>query len=233
MATSDHRGMYGGQVWPAVQGYDLVASVYDDWHWKSFWHRNERPIVEALLETSLAPKLSLDVGCGTGDYCTVLANLCDVVGLDPSFRMLEEARKRTQTSLVCARASALPVRDSIFDIVVAARSLSHELYLSRALDEFARALRPNGLCIVSDVHAEHAYERTRIPLGNQDVYLETIKRASTEILDAAMATGQWACEYQREFRWADLRWAPVDERFCRIDRSGQRAIFFVLALRHL
>lgn len=226
--------MYGGKIWPAVQGYDLVASAYDDWYWKSFWHLNERPIVEELLETSVAPKLSLDVGCGTGDYCTVLAGYSDVVGLDPSFRMLQEARKRTRAPLVCGRASALPVRNGTFDIVIATRSLSHEPYLLRALEEFARALRPKGLCIISDVHAEHAYERTRIPLvGNQDVYLETSKRTSTEILDAAIASGQWACEYQREFRWADLSWAPVDERFCRIDRSGQRAIFFVLALRSL
>ena len=174
-------------------------------------------------------QLSLDLGCGTGSYCSVLEKHCLAVGVDPSVRMLEVARRHTlsNTLFVCAQANSLPLVSATFDITIAARSLCHE----PAFRELARITRSGGTCIVSDVHAQHNYPRTRIPLGSYDVHIETFKRTPGEVMQIAAANAEWDIEHEREFRWNDLSWRPEDERFFRVDRAGHRAIFFVIVLR--
>src|SRR5436309_3002284 len=66
-------------------------------------------------------QLLLDVGCGPGRLCAVLAPLgVSVVGLDRSTGLLREAQSAARTaSLVCGDATALPFLARPFDRVVA------------------------------------------------------------------------------------------------------------------
>src|SRR5437762_14039141 len=166
-------------------------------------------------------------------YCRMLESHCRAVGVDPSQGMLEVARQRVaaRTLLARGRAGALPLASEMFDFTIAARSLCHEPDLSGAFRELGRITRSGGLCVVSDIHARHDYPQTRIPLGNQDVHIETIKRTSSEIENIATESGSWEVEFACEMRWQDLNWAPEDRRFVRIDRQGHRPIFFIVALR--
>jgi SAM-dependent methyltransferase len=232
----DHAGQrskYGNRIWSPREGYDIAAPFYDDWYWKPFWQRNELPEVQRLLEGIARVRLSMDLGCGTGMYCDVLAKLGHTIGVDPSVGMLRIARSHVsaKTWLAGGRASALPLAEKSLDLSVAARSLSHEVDLPRALHEVAYATRPGGLLIISDVHAEHDYPRTRIPIGSEDIHIETIKRTPREIGRSVAQSGNWEVEFQREYRWRDLTWAPDDERFIRLDRRNLRPIFFMLSLR--
>jgi SAM-dependent methyltransferase len=147
--------------------------------------------------------------------------------------MLEVARLHasTNTKFVCGQASALPLAGAKVDIAVAARSLCHEPDLVGAFRELARITRSGGICIVSDVHAEHAYPRTRIPFGSEDVHIETFKRMPQEIMDIATGSAAWGIEHQYEVRWKDLTWKPEDDRFVRIDRASHRPIFYIIGLR--
>jgi SAM-dependent methyltransferase len=235
MIAVPERPKYGHRIWPPKEGYNLVATVYDVWHWRPFWIRNEVPYIERLAGHTSGTKISLDLGCGTGMYCTLLERYGVVVGVDPSLEMLKVARQRalSSTDLICGRASAIPTHSNAFELTVAARSLCHEHDLGAAFRELARVTRCGGACIVSEVHADHEYPRTRIPLGADDVHIETFKRTPQEVIDVATAGGAWRVDSQSEVRWNDLNWKPDDERFFRVDRTGNRAIFFVIRFRRL
>jgi SAM-dependent methyltransferase len=227
------RPLFGSRIWSPKDGYNLAAPVYEDWYWRPFWPRNEKPYVERLLNQIGNPGLSLDLGCGTGLYCRLLETLGEVVGVDQSIEMLKLARRNVlqTTQLACGRASAVPLRNNSVDVVVAARSLSHEADLEEVFRELGRITRSNGICIVSEVHGHHPYPRTRIPLGEQDVHIETFKRTPEEVIDIATSSSCWQADQCHEVRWSDLFWKPDDQRFFRIDRSSVLPIFFVLQLR--
>lgn len=227
------RPAYGRRVWDPISGYDLVARVYERWHWRQFWLRNEVPTIAKLLRHHAVPLRCLDVGCGDGEYLPELAKLSPVIGVDPSRGMLRLAAHRLspRISLIQARARALPLRTESVDIALAARSLSHELELVHAFDELARVCRPGGIVIVSDVHSEHNYSYTRIPLNGEDVYIETFKRNPAEICKVVKQLGCWDVEFEQTYCWQDLKWQPTDRRFFRIDKTGRRPVFFVMQLR--
>jgi SAM-dependent methyltransferase len=232
--AEDERRVYGNRVWSAREGYDLAAPYYDQWYWKTFWERNERPEIERLLRDVPRETFALDIGCGTGTYCQVLEQRSSTIGVDPSLGMLRVAkgRKLLRTYVACARASALPLREGIVDVAIAARSLCHEPRLLTALLQIAHVMRPGGQLVISDVHAQHDYPRTRIPFGheNQDIHIDTIKRAPRDVEIAAEETKRWVVSHEREYRWRDLQWAPEDDRFFRLDRASERPIFFIIAM---
>lgn len=58
----------------------------------------------------------LDVGCGIGSFEERLSKL-NIIGLDNSKNMLEEAQKRSNKNFVLGGAENLPFRDSSFDAV--------------------------------------------------------------------------------------------------------------------
>jgi ubiquinone/menaquinone biosynthesis C-methylase UbiE len=222
------------RVWAPVEGYNLVAPVYDHWHWRPFWLKNESPYIEEIVRrTGTQPRRSLDLGCGTGTYCSILGRYGEVVGVDPAVEMLKVARRRAPSAanLICGSASAIPLDDESVGMTIAARSLCHESDLAKAFQELARVTVRGGTCILSEVHAQHDYPRTRIPFGSDYVYIRTFKRLPREIIEVASAGTEWQVEHVREMRWEDLAWQPNDDCFNRIDQSNKRPIFYVMELR--
>jgi ubiquinone/menaquinone biosynthesis C-methylase UbiE len=95
----------------------------------------------------------LEIGCGAGDFTRILASLVSsggVVGLDYSRVMVEEARRRDQSSgvpveFVQGDVHNLEFEDSVFDVVFARIVLQHLPDPARAIAEMARVVRPGGL----------------------------------------------------------------------------------------
>jgi ubiquinone/menaquinone biosynthesis C-methylase UbiE len=92
----------------------------------------------------------LDIGCGTGNYTGALAarglNLC---GVDPSLRMLTEARdKSSVVRWQTGCAEALPFADAAFAGAVATLTVHHWKDLERAFGELFRVLRPRGRLVL-------------------------------------------------------------------------------------
>jgi demethylmenaquinone methyltransferase/2-methoxy-6-polyprenyl-1,4-benzoquinol methylase len=107
--------------------YDRRAPEYDEW-----WHRAaaERPGWTADLDAAmtavaaLPPARTLDVACGTGYLTGRLAG--EVVGLDASRRMLDEAERRLpDMEFVEGDALALPFDDGAFGRVFASYFYCH------------------------------------------------------------------------------------------------------------
>jgi demethylmenaquinone methyltransferase/2-methoxy-6-polyprenyl-1,4-benzoquinol methylase len=117
--------------------YDLVnrvISLGQDRRWR-------RHTVSALR---LPPGATVvDVGCGTGDLCDVLAAAGHrAVGVDVSAGMLAAAH--TTAPLVRADALTLPIRDGAVDGVVTGFALRNLVDLDRFFGECARVVRPGG-----------------------------------------------------------------------------------------
>ena len=105
------------------------------------------PALDALAEP---PRRVLDRGTGTGRAAAVLARRwpgAEVLGVDVSERMVEEARRAAPPELggrirfEVADAAALPFGDGSFDLVVLANMIPF-------FDELARVVAPAGHVLV-------------------------------------------------------------------------------------
>jgi len=98
----------------------------------------------------LAGKRVLDVGCGLGGKTVAYAEAgARVAGTDIMVEYAEQSRvfaeqNNAQASFFASDAAALPVRDSVFDTVVANDAMEHFAEPARALTEMARVTRPGG-----------------------------------------------------------------------------------------
>jgi SAM-dependent methyltransferase len=128
-----------------------LASVY-----ARFRPTYPAPIFDAFVERvrssrgldALRRPLVADVGCGTGISSALLvAAGCDVVAIDPNEDMLREATARLDASATCrmGRAEATGLADRSVDAILVAQAF-HWCDPGASLAEFARVLRPNGVC---------------------------------------------------------------------------------------
>ncbi len=90
----------------------------------------------------------LDLGCGTGRYSAALVNhfKAQVVAIDRSAKMLDEARKKSAPRVHSARASgeSIPLRTASIDMVFMSMVFHHFEDQPRAASECHRVLRDGG-----------------------------------------------------------------------------------------
>src|SRR6185437_5695651 len=108
------------------------------------WHRRVAVrAADSALTFAPIPLRVLDVGCGTGlllrELSYRLPNAIELVGLDPSPRMLAEAADVDDGLwFVRGLAEQLPVPDAHFDLVVSCLSFDHWADQRRGMAEVAR-----------------------------------------------------------------------------------------------
>ena len=101
---------------------------------------------------------ALDVGCSSGYLARKLAAVTGpdgrVTGVDPSRAAIEHAQAQAGPSMTYAvgSAQALPLPDSVFDVVTCTLALHHVPARSRpaALAEMYRVTRPGGRLLLAD-----------------------------------------------------------------------------------
>ncbi|MDY6778968.1 MAG: class I SAM-dependent methyltransferase [Halobacteria archaeon] len=137
--------------------FDLVSSVYETPLWYPLGIRLGSSFsvsvsdVVGSVRRSIEPSSSdrvLDAACGTGIFARAIAPHVERVdGVDLSWEMLKEARRRTDDgSTVLARADVekLPYEDEVFDAAVCSGAL-HVLPNTReTVKEISRVLKPGG-----------------------------------------------------------------------------------------
>jgi ubiquinone/menaquinone biosynthesis C-methylase UbiE len=117
--------------WDAMRGPDALA-----------------PLEAALDRLSEPPKRVLDVGTGTGAAARLVAERypeADVTGVDVSERMLDEARRLTDSTRVtyaAADAERLPFEVGSFDLLTLSNMIPF-------FDELARIAAPGGHVVIA------------------------------------------------------------------------------------
>jgi ubiquinone/menaquinone biosynthesis C-methylase UbiE len=87
----------------------------------------------------------LDLGCGTGRNLPLMPPGSVAIGLDPSWRSLQRARRRAPgILLVAGSAEALPFRDASFDTVLSGLVFCSVPGVRAGLHEVRRVLAPCG-----------------------------------------------------------------------------------------
>jgi ubiquinone/menaquinone biosynthesis C-methylase UbiE len=133
-------------------GYDLWAERYDG---PNPAVGAEEPVFDQLLDAAPAGVV-IDAACGTGRHAARLHERgYRVVGVDANEAMLRVARAKVpDATFHLGDLSALPVDDGSADVVTCALALTHVHELAPVLFEFARALRPGGAVLLSDMHPQ-------------------------------------------------------------------------------
>ncbi|MGV8905689.1 MAG: DVU_1556 family methyltransferase [Acetobacterium sp.] len=100
----------------------------------------------------------LDLGCGMGATIAYLYEKHEIrgVGLDPSEKLLEMARKKSDSlEFVLGSGAYLPFEKEAFNCVFAECTLSLMDDINQTAAEVFRVLKENGYFIISDVYARN------------------------------------------------------------------------------
>ncbi len=110
----------------------------------------------------------LDLGCGTGRFSQALATRfdTDVIGVDPSQKMLAVARGKTHEARVRyveGRAEAIPLQAESVDMVFTSMTFHHFTDRSAAASECRRVLRRGGVLLVRTATREQIDSYAYVP----------------------------------------------------------------------
>ncbi|MEU6378789.1 methyltransferase domain-containing protein [Streptomyces sp. NPDC046909] len=141
--------------------------------------------LEELLRPVEGARL-LEVGAGTGDAALALRSRwrAEVVAVDSSLTMIEQARARGLAHAVVADGHQLPFRTDYFDGVWADRVLQHVADPDRVLDELLRVLRPGGRIALADPD----YDTQVLDIDDQDLARRVLRfRADVLLRNGTLA----------------------------------------------
>jgi ubiquinone/menaquinone biosynthesis C-methylase UbiE len=122
-----------------------------------------------------AEKKILDVGCGIGSIEERLADL-NIVGLESSPQMLEEARRRSTKTFVGGNAYTMPFPDGSFEGVFLITALEFLENYRLAVVEAARVLKRGGRIVVMLLNPESEYFKAHFQKPGD--YFRNIKHTS-------------------------------------------------------
>lgn len=139
------------------EAYDRLAAVWsattDEGPYNGLL---ERPALRSLVPGSLRGAVVLDAGCGSGAQAQwLLGQGAEVVGIDVSPRMVEEAERRCGGRgrfLVADLTTPLPLEPASLDGITCSLALHYVADWSVPLRSFATALRPGGWAVISLDH---------------------------------------------------------------------------------
>ncbi|GII91730.1 class I SAM-dependent methyltransferase [Sinosporangium siamense] len=147
----DEHAEEGGTI-DRPRAYDLFASI-------GYLGRRREVYTRLALFSGIRPgDKVLDVGCGTGYFSRILAQVAGysgrVTGVDPSEAMIEYARRRAPANCVYeeGEGQALKAEDGSFDLVVSSLAVHHMPVAARAaaMREMFRVLRPGGRLLIAE-----------------------------------------------------------------------------------
>ncbi|MEO0747009.1 MAG: class I SAM-dependent methyltransferase [Pseudomonadota bacterium] len=104
----------------------------------------------------------LDVGCGEGRFCRIMSEHVPLVtGLDPTRKLLDQARLLGGATYVEGHAESLPFDDGSFECVVSYLSLIDIADATAALSEMSRVLKPGGRLLIANLASWNTASQTR------------------------------------------------------------------------
>ena len=128
---------------PIIDHFGLIAPYYD--------HAIPLRQVESfitLMELPITGKL-LDVGGGTGRVARALLDQASqVIVVDSSVGMLNQAKLKNGLALICSQSEALPFPNEYFERVIMVDALHHVAEQQVSAGEIWRVVKPGGLIVI-------------------------------------------------------------------------------------
>lgn len=112
----------------------------------------KHPQVGVLLSLIQPGRNYVEVGCGSGIVCSLVAERASITGLDVSPLAINKARERCANQRAVfqvGEASRLPLDDNVMDGVYSFEVLEHLWNPVVSLKEMIRVVRPGGFVLVS------------------------------------------------------------------------------------
>ena len=112
----------------------------------------DRPMMEVV--TASGAKTALDVGCGEGRFCRMMAAAgLSPIGIDPTPQLIATAKARDPGGhYLDASAEDLPFEAEQFDLVVSYLTLIDIPDFRTGISEMARVLAPGGTLLVANLN---------------------------------------------------------------------------------
>jgi ubiquinone/menaquinone biosynthesis C-methylase UbiE len=139
----------------------------------------------------------LDIGNGRGHSLKILDDRFKpdyICGIEIDATLVTEARKRAESchskvELIVGNAEELPYADNSFDMVFCHQSIHHIVKQEKALAEFYRVLKPNGILLFAEscrkfIHSFLIRLLFRHPMEVQktsDEYVELIRKTGFQV----------------------------------------------------
>jgi SAM-dependent methyltransferase len=134
---------------------------------------------------------ALDLGCGEGRFCRMLADRgADAVGVDITAALAQAAASRGGGRYLQSAAERLPFGDAAFDLVVSYITLVDIVGYREAIAECARVLRPGGSLLVASIGFVTASQGWQRDADGRRLYHRV---------------DRYADEFAQTFEWAGVR----------------------------
>lgn len=106
---------------------------------------------------ALSGKKCLEIGCASGEFCNILNEAgADVVGIDLSKFIIEEAEKRYKNLAFRHGGIEIISKDEYFDVIFAFEVIEHVLTPGKFMADITRHLKPEGKVVLSTPNYESA-----------------------------------------------------------------------------
>lgn len=143
--------------WQALRNKDVFGPSH-----KRYMKQKTNLLLRCIRKNRLNTKKILDVGCGTGELETNLANRLEMIGVDLAAAMLSVAKeKRRDCEFLRASCDKLPFRDGTFTMVLVVNVLHHLKPRDRKpfFSEISKMLAPGGYVIVFEHNPKNPFTR--------------------------------------------------------------------------
>lgn len=144
--------MDNGTTEKVIDHFNKVSQLPDN------WDHNRQYQKFMLRQIGKKGGRALDIGCGTGEFCKSMLDVCDfVTGIDVAPKMIEEAVKRNTDNriqyLATDASSFLDGCEDCLDIIASIATF-HHLNYADILEKCRRALKKGGVLVIQDLYAE-------------------------------------------------------------------------------